>query len=33
MLIHGFPLSGRSWEKQMIALLDAGYRVIAYDRR
>ncbi|WP_022929355.1 alpha/beta fold hydrolase [Patulibacter americanus] len=33
VLIHGFPLSGRSWEKQTIALLDAGYRVITYDRR
>jgi non-heme chloroperoxidase len=33
VLIHGFPLSGRSWEKQSIALLDAGYRVITYDRR
>lgn len=33
VLIHGFPLSGHSWEKQLPALLDAGYRVIAYDRR
>jgi non-heme chloroperoxidase len=33
VLIHGFPLSGRSWEKQTLALLDAGYRVITYDRR
>lgn len=33
VLIHGFPLDGRSWEKQQRALLDAGYRVIAYDRR
>jgi len=33
VLIHGFPLSGRSWEKQISALLGAGYRVIAYDRR
>jgi non-heme chloroperoxidase len=33
VLIHGFPLSGRSWEKQVPVLLDAGYRVIAYDRR
>ena len=30
---HGFPLSGRSWEKQTIALLGAGFRVITYDRR
>jgi pimeloyl-ACP methyl ester carboxylesterase len=33
VLVHGFPLSGRSWEKQTFALLDAGYRVITYDRR
>jgi non-heme chloroperoxidase len=33
VLIHGFPLSGRSWEKQTLALLEAGYRVITYDRR
>lgn len=33
ILIHGFPLSGRSWEKQVGALLEAGLRVITYDRR
>src|SRR5690554_1485348 len=33
VLIHGYPLNGRSWEKQEAALLQAGYRVIAYDRR
>ena len=33
VLIHGWPLSGRSWERQMPALLNAGYRVITYDRR
>lgn len=33
VLIHGFPLDGRSWDKQERALLDAGYRVISYDRR
>jgi non-heme chloroperoxidase len=33
ILIHGYPLDGRSWEKQHRLLLDAGYRVIAYDRR
>jgi non-heme chloroperoxidase len=33
VMIHGFPLSGRSWEKQTTALLAAGYRVITYDRR
>jgi len=33
VLIHGWPLSGASWEKQTAALLNAGHRVIAYDRR
>ncbi|MBF6148125.1 alpha/beta fold hydrolase [Nocardia nova] len=33
VLIHGFPLDGRSWDKQARALLGAGYRVISYDRR
>ena len=33
VLIHGYPLSGASWEKQVTALLNAGYRVITYDRR
>jgi non-heme chloroperoxidase len=33
ILIHGWPLSGRSWEKQVPVLLDAGHRVITYDRR
>lgn len=33
VLIHGYPLSGASWERQVPALLDAGYRVITYDRR
>jgi non-heme chloroperoxidase len=33
ILIHGYPLSGASWEKQLPPLLDAGYRVITYDRR
>ncbi|MFI2351785.1 alpha/beta fold hydrolase [Streptomyces sp. NPDC019443] len=33
VLIHGYPLDGHSWEKQLPALLDAGYRVITYDRR
>lgn len=33
VLIHGFPLSGRAWERQERALLGAGYRVITYDRR
>jgi non-heme chloroperoxidase len=33
VLIHGYPLSGASWEKQTAALLAAGHRVITYDRR
>ena len=33
VLIHGYPLSGHSWEKQTAELLAAGYRVITYDRR
>ena len=33
VLIHGYPLSSASWEKQVPVLLDNGYRVIAYDRR
>ena len=33
VLIHGYPLSGTSWEKQLPVLLKAGYRVITYDRR
>jgi non-heme chloroperoxidase len=33
ILIHGYPLSGASWEKQVPALLSAGHRVITYDRR
>lgn len=33
VLIHGWPLSGRSWEPQVHALIDAGHRVITYDRR
>ena len=33
LLIHGYPLNGDSWERQTTVLLDAGYRVITYDRR
>jgi pimeloyl-ACP methyl ester carboxylesterase len=33
VLIHGFPLNGRAWERQERALLGAGFRVITYDRR
>ena len=31
VLIHGYPLSGASWEKQVAVLLAAGHRVITYD--
>ena len=30
---HGYPVSGRAWEKQVTPLLDEGHRVITYDRR
>lgn len=33
VLIHGYPLDGASWERQTAVLLEAGYRVITYDRR
>jgi non-heme chloroperoxidase len=33
VLIHGYPLSGRAWDKQLPPLLAAGHRVITYDRR
>ena len=33
VLIHGWPLSGESWRLQIPALVEAGYRVVAYDRR
>jgi len=33
VLIHGWPLSGKSWEAQVPALVEAGHRVITYDRR
>ncbi|GIJ77256.1 non-heme chloroperoxidase [Micromonospora phaseoli] len=33
VLIHGFPFNGATWEKVSGPLLDAGYRVITYDRR
>ena len=33
VLLHGWPLDGRSWEPQIHALLEAGHRVINYDRR
>lgn len=33
VLIHGWPLSGRAWDRQVAALTDAGFRAITYDRR
>jgi pimeloyl-ACP methyl ester carboxylesterase len=33
VLIHGWPLDGRSWEKQVTALAESGYQAITYDRR
>lgn len=33
ILIHGWPLSGKSWEAQVPVLLELGYRVISYDRK
>ncbi|BBB00179.1 putative hydrolase [Actinacidiphila reveromycinica] len=33
VLIHGYPLDGTSWEGQVPALLEAGHRVVTYDRR
>jgi non-heme chloroperoxidase len=33
VLIHGYPLSGRAWDRQVRVLLEAGHRVITYDRR
>jgi non-heme chloroperoxidase len=33
VLIHGFPLSGREWEKEIPPLVESGHRVVVYDRR
>ena len=33
ILIHGWPLSADSWDDQAVAIADAGFRAIAYDRR
>src|SRR5262249_12100838 len=33
VLIHGYPLSGRAWDRQVPVLLEHGHRVITYDRR
>ncbi len=32
-MILAYPLSGRAWDKQVPVLLEAGHRVITYDRR
>jgi non-heme chloroperoxidase len=33
ILMHGWPLSADSWDDQAVAIADAGFRAIAYDRR
>lgn len=33
MLVHGWPLAGASWQSQVEPLVQAGHRVVAYDRR
>jgi len=33
ILIHGWPLTGDMWEYQVVALVQAGFKVITYDRR
>ena len=33
VLLHGWPLSADSWDDGALALADAGFRTIAYDRR
>jgi non-heme chloroperoxidase len=33
ILIHGWPLNADSWDGPALAIAEAGYRVIAYDRR
>ena len=33
LLLHGFPESWYSWEKQMAALAEAGYHAVAPDQR
>lgn len=30
LLIHGWPLSRRSWEPQVLPLVEAGHRVVTY---
>jgi non-heme chloroperoxidase len=33
VLVHGYPLSGRAWDRVVPVLVEAGHRVITYDRR
>ncbi len=33
VLLHGWPVDSRSWEPQLHPLLQAGFRVVMYDRR
>jgi non-heme chloroperoxidase len=33
VLLSGWPLDSRSWEPQVLPLLQAGHRVVVYDRR
>ncbi len=33
ILIHGWPLTGDMWEYQTVALVEAGFQVLTYDRR
>ena len=33
ILMHGWPLSADSWDDQAVAIADAGFRAVAYDRR
>lgn len=33
ILIHGWPLSRKSWEQQVWKIVEEGFRCIAYDRR
>ena len=33
VLMHGWPLNADSWDDHALAIANAGYRVIAYDRR
>lgn len=33
ILIHGWPLSRKSWEQQVWKIVESGFRCISYDRR